>query len=55
MTAGAYTPSLLEQAKVELSSYAEPSLDQLQKDERFRDKLSSDEVAKLQNWISNHR
>ncbi len=55
IAAGAYTPTLLEQAKAELTTYTDPSLQLLQNDERFKDKFSSEEAVKLQNWISNHR
>jgi hypothetical protein len=52
---GAGQPSLLDQAKQELADQIDLNLQQLLALEKFKGHLSSAEIVKLQNWISNHR
>jgi recombinational DNA repair protein (RecF pathway) len=52
---GASQPSLLDQAKQELADQIDLNLHQLLTQDKFKGQLSSAEIVKLQNWISNHR
>jgi recombinational DNA repair protein (RecF pathway) len=52
---GASQPSLLDQAKQELADQIDLNLHQLLSQDKFKGQLSSAEIVKLQNWISNHR
>ena len=52
---GASQPSLLDQAKQELTDQIDLNLQQVLAQDKFKGHLSSVEIVKLQNWISNHR